>query len=94
MEGREKPHMGKYEEITNDWNYDASCILTSLVVWDLQGNGAVCQVKISPEILLVYRAHLVMVVYKILAADMRCKGVKKLPKVGTYTSNSRHCAST
>jgi hypothetical protein len=30
MEGTEKPHMDKYEEITSDWNYDANCMLTSL----------------------------------------------------------------
>jgi hypothetical protein len=35
MEGIEKPHTDKYE-ITNDWNYDASCTLTSLPVWDLE----------------------------------------------------------
>jgi hypothetical protein len=36
MEGREKPHMDKYKEITNDWIYDASCMITSLLVWDFQ----------------------------------------------------------
>jgi hypothetical protein len=36
MEGREKPHMDKYKEITNDWNYDASCTLTSLMILDLE----------------------------------------------------------
>jgi hypothetical protein len=36
MEGIEKPHTDKYKEITNNWNYDASCTLTSLPVWDLQ----------------------------------------------------------
>jgi hypothetical protein len=36
MECTEKPHMDKYEEILNDWNYDASCILTSLLVLDLE----------------------------------------------------------
>jgi hypothetical protein len=36
MEGTEKPHVDKYKEITNDWNYDASCTLTSLPVWDLE----------------------------------------------------------
>jgi hypothetical protein len=36
MEGREKPRMVKYKAITNDWNYDASCTLTSLPVWDLE----------------------------------------------------------
>jgi hypothetical protein len=30
MEGRGKPHIGKYQEITNDWNFDARCMLTSL----------------------------------------------------------------
>jgi hypothetical protein len=36
MEGREKPHTDKYKEITNDWNYDASCMFTSLLVWNLE----------------------------------------------------------
>jgi hypothetical protein len=36
MEGREKPHTNKYKEIKNHWNYDASCTLTSLPVWDLE----------------------------------------------------------
>jgi hypothetical protein len=36
MEGREKPHTKKYKEITNDWNYDASCMLMSLQDWDLE----------------------------------------------------------
>jgi hypothetical protein len=36
MEGIDKPHTGKYKEITNDSNHDASCTLTSLPVWDLE----------------------------------------------------------
>jgi hypothetical protein len=28
--------MVKYKAITNDWNYDTSCMLTSLPVWDLE----------------------------------------------------------
>jgi hypothetical protein len=36
MEGREKPHAGKDSEITNDWNYDVICTLTSLPVADLE----------------------------------------------------------
>jgi hypothetical protein len=36
MGGTEKSHMDRYKEITNDWNYDASCTLTSLPVWDLE----------------------------------------------------------
>jgi hypothetical protein len=36
MEDTEKPHMGKYKEITNEWNYDASCMLTSLLFCDLE----------------------------------------------------------
>jgi hypothetical protein len=56
-------------------------------VFTLQENGPVGQVKTSPEILLVYRAHLVMIAHKILAACTQRKGVKKLPKVGMYSSN-------
>jgi hypothetical protein len=29
-EGREKPHIGKY------WNYDGTCALMSLLIWDLE----------------------------------------------------------
>jgi hypothetical protein len=36
VEGREKPRIDKYKSITNDWNYDASCMLTSLPIWDLK----------------------------------------------------------
>jgi hypothetical protein len=36
MEGREKSRMDKYGEITNDWNYGASCPLTSLSFCDLE----------------------------------------------------------
>jgi hypothetical protein len=36
MEGIEKLHTDKYKEITNNWNYDASCTVTSLPVWDLE----------------------------------------------------------
>jgi hypothetical protein len=36
MEGIEKPHVDKYMEITNNWNYDASCTVTSLPVWDFE----------------------------------------------------------
>jgi hypothetical protein len=34
MESKEKPHTGKYKKITNDWNYNASCMLTSFLVGD------------------------------------------------------------
>jgi hypothetical protein len=36
MEGREKPHTDKYKEITMPGDYDTSCTLTSLPVWDLE----------------------------------------------------------
>jgi hypothetical protein len=36
MEGIEKPHTDIYKEITNNWNYDASCTITSLPVWDFE----------------------------------------------------------
>jgi hypothetical protein len=32
MKGREESHMDKYKEVTNNWNYDASYVLTSLPV--------------------------------------------------------------
>jgi hypothetical protein len=36
MEGTQKPHTDNYEDITNDWNYDASYVLTSLVISDFE----------------------------------------------------------
>jgi hypothetical protein len=48
---------------------DSRCIL--------QGNGPVSQVETSPEI-LSYRAYLVMTAHKMLAADTRYKGAKKI----------------
>jgi hypothetical protein len=36
MKGRVKLYMVKYKAITNDWNYDASCTLTSLPVLDFE----------------------------------------------------------
>jgi hypothetical protein len=36
MESIEKPQMDKYKNIMNDWNYNASCVLTSLLVWEYQ----------------------------------------------------------
>jgi hypothetical protein len=34
MDGREKTHSEKYKEITDDWNFYASCALKSLHVQD------------------------------------------------------------
>jgi hypothetical protein len=59
------------------------------VIYHSQANGPVGQVETSPEILLVYRAHLVMIADNILAASTRRKGVKKLPKLGTHSSEVR-----
>jgi hypothetical protein len=36
MEGIENSHTDKCKEIMNDWNYDASYMLTSLPVCDLE----------------------------------------------------------
>lgn len=36
MEARQKSHRDKYKEITNYWNYDVNCTLTSLPVWDFK----------------------------------------------------------
>jgi hypothetical protein len=59
-------------------------------VW--QGTGPVGQVETSPEIFLVYRAHLVMIVHKISAADILCSGTKELLKFWMYSSNLRQRA--
>jgi hypothetical protein len=48
VEGIEKPHMDQYREITNDWNYEASCMLMALLVWDL-GNSK-CLVFVAESI--------------------------------------------
>jgi hypothetical protein len=57
VEGIDKPHAGKYKEITNDSNYDASCTLTSLPVWDLENFKrlifVVQTVRIPPSDLLL-----------------------------------------
>jgi hypothetical protein len=36
MKGIENPHTDEYKEITNNWNYDARCTLTSLPVRDFE----------------------------------------------------------
>jgi hypothetical protein len=54
------------------------------------GYGPVCQNKTSPEIFLIYRAHLVMIVHKISATDTWCNGAKKFPKVWICSSSARH----
>jgi hypothetical protein len=46
-----------------------------------QGNCPVGQVETSPEILLICRSHLVMIVHKISAADTLFKGVKNCSKL-------------
>jgi hypothetical protein len=45
MKDIEKPHMDKYKQISNNWNYDSSCTLTSLPVsstWFLLHRGYIC----------------------------------------------------
>jgi hypothetical protein len=64
----------------------------SIVQYTSQRNGLVSQVETSPEILLVYRANLVITVHEITAADTLYKDVKKLPKLGMHSSNLCHCA--
>jgi hypothetical protein len=58
MEGKEKPHMVKDKAITNDWNYDARCTLTSLPVWDLENFKRVVFVVHSVRTLSLYCAML------------------------------------
>jgi hypothetical protein len=52
MEGIEKPDVDKYKEITNKWNYDASCTLTSLPVWDFENFKRLILVVQSVRLLL------------------------------------------
>jgi hypothetical protein len=52
MEGKE-PHTDKYKEITNDWNYDTTCTLTPLSVWDFENLKRLMFVAKSVPILFV-----------------------------------------
>jgi hypothetical protein len=60
MEGIEEPHTDKYKEITNDWNYDASCMLTSLPVWDLERFKRLVFVVQSVHILLLLIGNMLL----------------------------------
>jgi hypothetical protein len=53
MEGTEKPHMDKYKEIMNEWNYDASCMLTPPLVLDLENFQCLIFVAQSVHITLI-----------------------------------------
>jgi hypothetical protein len=39
MEGRDKPHADKYQEIISYWKFDTSCMHTSVMVLELEGAG-------------------------------------------------------
>ena len=34
MEGSGSPYTDRYVKVMSDWNYDESCMVTSLPVWD------------------------------------------------------------
>lgn len=36
LNGKQRKDTGTYRGNVNDWNYDSSCMLTSLPVWDLE----------------------------------------------------------
>jgi hypothetical protein len=59
MEGREKPHMEKYKEITNYWNYDASCMFTSLPASDYENFQCLIFVAQSAQTALALREDLI-----------------------------------
>jgi hypothetical protein len=77
MEGTEKPHMDKHKEITSDWNYDASCTLTSLLVWDLENFK--CLIFVAQSVLtvllfshsLIYTIIVALVVLGVCTDDNR-----------------------
>jgi hypothetical protein len=52
MESRGEPHTHKYRKSMNDWNYDTSCMLTSLTVWQLENFKLLISVAKS-----VYNRH-------------------------------------
>jgi hypothetical protein len=52
-----------------------------------KGNGPIGQVKTSPETLLVYRAHPVMIVQKNCNCQYAVQGWEKLLKFEMYSSN-------
>lgn len=57
-------------------------ILTYLLLFIfLQENGLFCQIEGEPEILLIYRVHLVRIIHKISALDTWYEVVKNFPKV-------------
>lgn len=36
MKSKGKPHMNKYKKTVSDWNYATTCMLISVLVFDLQ----------------------------------------------------------
>jgi hypothetical protein len=40
--GWRRTQMGKYKVIMNDWNYDASYMITSIPVWNFKGLDFCC----------------------------------------------------
>jgi hypothetical protein len=54
MKDRGKPHTNKYSEIMNDWNYEARCMLTSLLVWGFVN----CKLLILVAQSVLYLTHL------------------------------------
>jgi hypothetical protein len=59
MEGTEKPRADKYKKITNYWNYDASCMCTSLPVLDFENFQCLIFVAQSAQTALVLREELI-----------------------------------
>jgi hypothetical protein len=59
MDVQAKPHTNKYKVITNDWNYDSDCTLTSLPVPDFENFKSLITVfqsvpvSLTPEMLEV-----------------------------------------
>jgi hypothetical protein len=54
MEGIKKPHMDKCKDIMNEWNYDARCTPTSLLVWDLENFKCLIFVAQSVQLCSAY----------------------------------------
>lgn len=58
-------HTNKYMGTVNDWNYDGSCTLTSLAVWDVENFG--CQNFVAQSVHALIKCLL-----KLMTNEVNC----------------------
>jgi hypothetical protein len=81
MEGIDKPHTDKYKEIMNYSNYDGSCTLTSLPVWDLENFK--CLIFVVQSVPRVTRSVEVMDEIQWRSVHLGGGSAASLPEFGT-----------